>query len=81
MGCVREKPVSPLLNLFKAYLSDVHSRVPESLARLSHILANHSVWAVSNKMCECDAWMRKVQGLYYCENCRRFYELRRVKGV
>ncbi|MEM1975983.1 MAG: hypothetical protein QW074_07860 [Candidatus Caldarchaeum sp.] len=37
--------------------------------------------AVSNRMCECGAWMKKVQGLYYCNSCRRFYELRRVKGV
>ncbi|MEM2485501.1 MAG: hypothetical protein QXT82_11795 [Candidatus Caldarchaeum sp.] len=37
---------------------------------------------VSNRMCpECSAWMKKVQGLYYCKNCRRFYELRRAKGV
>ncbi|MEM2034462.1 MAG: hypothetical protein QXS72_09350 [Candidatus Caldarchaeum sp.] len=37
---------------------------------------------VSDRTCVvCGGWMRKVQGLYYCENCRRFYELRRVKGV
>ncbi|MEM2446725.1 MAG: hypothetical protein QXU87_10140 [Candidatus Caldarchaeum sp.] len=36
---------------------------------------------LSNRICMvCRGWMKKVQGLYYCKNCRR-YEPRRVKGA
>ncbi|MEM2591880.1 MAG: hypothetical protein QXI60_04770 [Thermofilaceae archaeon] len=63
-------------------------RIPEAflLVFLGMMAAAYVEYIVSktlsNRTCVvCGGWMRKVQGLYYCENCRRFYELRRVKGV